>query len=179
MFSVLLYAAAKPHSPKSLLAFSTCLMREEAKLEREVIKIILSNNDDGYYLLRVISSTITPDSKVFYFVEFKIGAKRKKAEDSTLFASKSAQDITLADLAPTHLIRLRLALNFFVFYYEILNSPDCACNPSKQINTLLESLMSELHWLRYFPAAIVAAVLEIIVHMPAISTIAICKGLEN
>nr|KYP43966.1 putative membrane protein At3g27390 family [Cajanus cajan] len=43
-------------------------------------------------------------------------------------------------------------------------------------NTLLESLMSELHWLRYFPAAIVAAVLGIIVDMPAISAVAICKG---
>ncbi|CAN1241112.1 14-3-3-like protein GF14-C [Linum perenne] len=42
------------------------------------------------------------------------------------------QDIALADLAPTHPIRLGLALNFSVFYYEILNSPDRACNLAKQ-----------------------------------------------
>ena len=49
-----------------------------------------------------------------------------------MLAYKSAQDIALAELAPTHPIRLGLALNFSVFYYEILNSPDRACNLAKQ-----------------------------------------------
>ncbi|GMP30925.1 hypothetical protein CsSME_00005358 [Camellia sinensis var. sinensis] len=67
-----------------------------------------------------------------YLAEFKTGSERKEAAESTLLAYKSAQDIALADLAPTHPIRLGLALNFSVFYYEILNSPDRACNLAKQ-----------------------------------------------
>lgn len=43
------------------------------------------------------------------------------------------QDIATVELAPTHPIRLGLALNFSVFYYEILNSPDRACNLAKQV----------------------------------------------
>lgn len=45
----------------------------------------------------------------------------------------SVQDIALADLPPTHPIRLGLALNFSVFYYEILNSSERACSMAKQV----------------------------------------------
>merc|ERR1711976_825793 len=67
-----------------------------------------------------------------YLAEFKTGAERKEAAESTLLAYKSAQDIATAELPPTHPIRLGLALNFSVFYYEILNTPDRACTLAKQ-----------------------------------------------
>lgn len=46
---------------------------------------------------------------------------------------RALQDIAFFELAPTHPIRLGLALNFSVFYYEILNSPDRACHLAKQV----------------------------------------------
>ena len=45
---------------------------------------------------------------------------------------QSATDVAQTELTPTHPIRLGLALNFSVFYYEILNSPDRACHLAKQ-----------------------------------------------
>lgn len=47
-------------------------------------------------------------------------------------AYKNATDVAQTELTPTHPIRLGLALNFSVFYYEILNSPDRACHLAKQ-----------------------------------------------
>ncbi len=112
---------------------------------RSKIEAELSNICDGILKLldsRLIPSASSGDSKVFYLkmkgdyhrylAEFKTGAERKEAAESTLAAYKSAQDIANTELPPTHPIRLGLALNFSVFYYEILNSPDRACNLAKQ-----------------------------------------------
>ncbi|XP_008671782.1 14-3-3-like protein GF14-A [Zea mays] len=87
---------------------------------------------------RLVPAAATVDARVFYLkmkgdyhrylAEFKTGAKRKDAADSTLAAYQAAQDIAVKELPPTHPFRLGLALNFFVFYYEILNSPDRACS---------------------------------------------------
>jgi len=45
---------------------------------------------------------------------------------------QEAFDIAKDKMQPTHPIRLGLALNFSVFYYEILNAPDKACQLAKQ-----------------------------------------------
>ncbi|KAL2907253.1 14-3-3-like protein [Bienertia sinuspersici] len=111
-----------------------------SKIESELAKIC-----EG--ILKLLETKLIPvatiaDSKVFYLkmkgdyhrylAEFTTGSDRKEAAESTLSAYKAAQDIANADLPPTHPIRLGLALNFSVFYYEILNSPDRACNLAKQ-----------------------------------------------
>ncbi|TYJ44032.1 hypothetical protein E1A91_A03G193500v1 [Gossypium mustelinum] len=111
-----------------------------AKIEAELSEIcagILKLLDE-----KLVPAAGTGDSKVFYLkmkgdyhrylAEFKTGDDRKAAAENTLTAYKSAQDIANAELAPTHPIRLGLALNFSVFYYEILNSPDRACTLAKQ-----------------------------------------------
>ncbi|KAM3283171.1 14-3-3 protein 10 [Capsicum baccatum] len=90
----------------------------------------------------LIPSAVSGESKVFYLkmkgdyyrylAEFKVGNDRKEAAEDTMLAYKAAQDIALAELAPTHPIRLGLALNFSVFYYEILNASEKACSMAKQ-----------------------------------------------
>lgn len=62
-----------------------------------------------------------------YLAEFATGNDRKEAAEKSLVAYKNATDLAAAELPSTHPIRLGLALNFSVFYYEILNSPDRAC----------------------------------------------------
>ena len=62
-----------------------------------------------------------------YLAEFATGNDRKEAAENSLVAYKTATDLAMSELPPTHPIRLGLALNFSVFYYEILNSPDRAC----------------------------------------------------
>jgi len=64
--------------------------------------------------------------------EFASGDSRKTASEAAHESYKQATEIAQTDLAPTHPIRLGLALNFSVFYYEILNSPDRACHLAKQ-----------------------------------------------
>lgn len=66
-----------------------------------------------------------------YLAEFAMGDKRKTSADKSLEAYQAATEVASTDLAPTHPIRLGLALNFSVFYYEILNSPDKACQMAK------------------------------------------------
>ncbi|CAK9148993.1 unnamed protein product [Ilex paraguariensis] len=98
-------------------------------------------------ILKLLDSNLVPsaassESKVFYLkmkgdyhrymAEFKVGDERKQAAEDTMNAYKDAQEIAMADLAPTHPIRLGLALNFSVYYYEILNSSDKACSMAKQ-----------------------------------------------
>ncbi|XP_022102213.1 14-3-3 protein epsilon-like [Acanthaster planci] len=61
-----------------------------------------------------------------YLAEYAVGNTRKEAAENSLVAYKAASEIA-NNLEPTNPIRLGLALNFSVFYYEILNSPGRAC----------------------------------------------------
>ncbi|XP_038683912.1 14-3-3-like protein D isoform X2 [Tripterygium wilfordii] len=67
-----------------------------------------------------------------YLAEFKSGNEKKEAADNSMKAYETATTAAEAELPPTHPIRLGLALNFSVFYYEIMNSPERACHLAKQ-----------------------------------------------
>jgi len=90
----------------------------------------------------LIPSSSAGESSVFYYkmkgdyyrylAEFKAGNDRKEAAEQSLKAYQAASSTAEADLSSTHPIRLGLALNFSVFYYEIMNSPERACHLAKQ-----------------------------------------------
>lgn len=75
-----------------------------------------------------------------YIAEFSLLDGRKKAAENALAAYKAATDSS-EKLPSTHPIRLGLALNYSVFYYEILASPDRACRLAK---TAFDDAIAEL-----------------------------------
>mmetsp|Transcript_20545 Transcript_20545/g.29325 ORF Transcript_20545/g.29325 Transcript_20545/m.29325 type:complete len:245 (-) Transcript_20545:190-924(-) len=112
----------------------------KVKIEDELTEIC---ND----ILNIVESNLIPrssnaEASVFYYKmkgdyhrylsEFQTEERRKNSASDALDAYSKASEIAIADMPPTHPIRLGLALNFSVFYYEILNSPDRACQIAKQ-----------------------------------------------
>lgn len=111
-----------------------------ARIENELNKIcqdILELLDEN-----LIPSAKSGESKVFYnkmkgdyhryLAEFTADSQRDDSAQHSLDAYQAATKIAMEDLTPTHPIRLGLALNFSVFYYEILSQPEKACSLAKQ-----------------------------------------------
>ncbi|KAJ2344475.1 hypothetical protein IWW50_000685 [Coemansia erecta] len=107
--------------------------KELADICRDILSVL-----DEHLLKRAANG----ESQVFYLkmkgdyyryiAEFETTESRKGASDESLEAYKKATEVATEELPPTHPIRLGLALNFSVFYYEILNSPEKACHLAKQ-----------------------------------------------
>jgi len=118
---------------------------KQIRAYREKVELELANICTD--VLEVIDRHLIPaassgESKVFYLkmkgdyfryqAEYTSGNSRKEAAENSLVAYKAAFEIAQEQLPATHPVRLGLALNFSVFYYEILNSPDRACHLAKQ-----------------------------------------------
>lgn len=89
----------------------------------------------------LLPATNSDEAKVFYFkmkadycrylAEFQKGEAKDSSSNKALEAYRSAYEIAQEKLAETHPIRLGLALNFSVFYYEIMQQPDKAIDMAK------------------------------------------------
>ncbi|CAJ1327112.1 unnamed protein product [Effrenium voratum] len=119
------------------------------KVEKELQSIcdtILSLLDG-----KLIPTSSSGESKVFYqkmkadyyryIAEFRDGEAKKAAAEKARAAYEEAATVAQKDLAVTHPIRLGLALNYSVFMYEVLGSPDEAC---KMARTAFEDAIAEL-----------------------------------
>lgn len=105
------------------------------KIEKEI-------EDTCHEILAILEKNLIPqcqcpESAVFYFkmkgdyyrylAEFKVGSGRRECSEKALVAYRAATQCADAKLAPEHPVVLGLALNFSVFYFEILHSPERAC----------------------------------------------------
>ncbi|MCO5563183.1 hypothetical protein L7F22_016820 [Adiantum nelumboides] len=126
-------AKGNEHNVKRIKEYRNKVEEELSKICNDILMIIDEH---------LIPSSGTGESTVFYYkmkgdyfrylAEFKTSNERKEAADQSLKAYQSASNTAGTDLPPTHPIRLGLALNFSVFYYEIMNSPERACHLAKQ-----------------------------------------------
>jgi len=101
--------------------------------------------------LKLIPKATNGESKVFYqkmkadyhryIAEFTADEVKKAAAEDARLAYEEASKVAEKDLAVTHPIRLGLALNYSVFQYEVLQSPDEAC---KMARTAFEDAIAEL-----------------------------------
>ncbi|CAH9101054.1 unnamed protein product [Cuscuta europaea] len=134
---------------------SSIEQKEESKSNENNVKLIKGYREKVedelskicHQILEILDQHLIPSSKtgeatVFYYkmkgdyfrylAEFKSDQEKKEAADQSLKGYEAASSIASAELASTHPIRLGLALNFSVFYYEIMNSPERACHLAKQ-----------------------------------------------
>jgi 14-3-3 protein epsilon len=89
----------------------------------------------------LIPQTTDSEAKVFYYKmqgdyyryisEFAKGAEKNDAGNQARQSYEQAHQIAEKDLDATHPIRLGLALNYSVFYYEILQEREKACDMAK------------------------------------------------
>ncbi|MBN3283138.1 143B1 protein, partial [Polyodon spathula] len=111
--------------------------REKIEAElRDICKDVLGLLDKF-----LIANASQAESKVFYLkmkgdyfrylAEVAAGEDKKATIENSQQAYQEAFEISKKEMQPTHPIRLGLALNFSVFYYEILNSPEQACALAK------------------------------------------------
>jgi len=117
------------------------LLRDyKKKIETELTNFC--NDILGLLDSQLVKGATTPESKVFYLkmkadyyryiAEYATGDLHSKVSANASQAYQDASNIANSEMKTTHPIRLGLALNFSVFYYEVLNDPSKACNLAKQ-----------------------------------------------
>ncbi|KAJ1960144.1 hypothetical protein GGI12_003964 [Dipsacomyces acuminosporus] len=118
---------------KRIEAYRATIESELKNVCDDILKVLKDN---------LLATAEEPESKIFYFkmegdyyrylAEFLQGEEREEVAKAAEKAYDEASEVANSKLAPTHPIRLGLALNFSVFFYEIANSPEKACKLAKE-----------------------------------------------
>lgn len=67
-----------------------------------------------------------------YVAEYSTGDKKNQSAQKALQAYNDAGEVAKSALSATHPVKLGLALNHSVFYYEIMQNPEKACQMARQ-----------------------------------------------
>ncbi|XP_037550842.1 14-3-3 protein beta/alpha-1 [Nematolebias whitei] len=139
-----------------------------AKVEKELQDICycVLNLLDSY----LIENATNPESKVFYLkmkgdyyrylAEVASGETKSGTIDQSQESYQAAFDVSSTEMDPTHPIRLGLALNFSVFFYEILNSPEKACELAKKAFDDAIAELDQLHEESYKDSTLIMQLLR-------------------
>ena len=133
-----LYAYEMKEKKKEESAYLAYIIEYKKKIEKELETLCLKiiKNIDDFLLPKATDS----EAKVFYhkmkadyyryIAENVEGEKKKTYSDSSMNSYQEAMDVS-KDLNISNPIRLGLALNFSVFYYEVFNDHETACKIAK------------------------------------------------
>jgi 14-3-3 protein epsilon len=131
--------------------FLTYIQEYRKRIEDELTKMcraVLSTIDE-----HLLKHSEDDEARVFYLkmkgdynryiAEYATGDLRTTVSEGALQAYKSASE-TAASLSSIHPINLGLALNFSVFYYEVLNDHQTACKIAKETLDLAAKEISNI-----------------------------------
>jgi len=152
LLSVAYKNAIGPHRT-AWRALTSIETKEEAKSSKQLpllreykTKIETELNKFCQQILDLLANTLVPatsdnEEKVFYLkmqgdyhrymAEYASDAQQKEIGKQAEVAYTQAKEIAEAHLKTTHPIRLGLALNSSVFYYEVMSDPTKACQMAK------------------------------------------------
>ncbi|TMW63996.1 hypothetical protein Poli38472_014701 [Pythium oligandrum] len=124
---------ATPEHRDRIKAYREEIAKEIITITTEVLALVQD---------KIIPGTHSDEGKVFYYktvgdyyrylAEVQVDKEREVSAERAVEGYMKASEIAMAEMPPTHPIRLGLALNFSVFYYDIMNSLDRASNLAKQ-----------------------------------------------
>ena len=145
---------------KSIERYRTEVEKELGKICDELQALISAN---------LLPNAKSVESKAFYLkmagdyyryrAEFEKGDRRSETANAALqmYTRADEEGKTLPNTSP---IRLGLALNFSVFYYEILNEPSKACNLAKDAFDKAIADLDELEEENYKDATLIMQLLR-------------------
>jgi len=156
-------------TPETQQAVSNYKKKVEGELNEKCLEILGLLGDDMQAGSLVASASLD-DAKVFflkmqgdyyrYLAEFSENEQQQTHAGNANCSYAAAFNLAKHALPPTHPIRLGLALNFSVFYFEVMGKPDQACQLARESFDSAISQMEMLDEEQYKDSATIMQLLK-------------------